>query len=41
MGLYKTKKLLLNKRNHQQNKKAASGMGEDICKHRPPQGVNV
>jgi len=32
MGLYQTKKLLNSEGNHQENKKATYGMGEDICK---------
>ena len=37
MGLYQTKKLLHNKRNFQQNKKATNGMREDVYK----QEVNI
>ena len=32
LGLYQTKKLILNEGNNQQNEKATYGMGEDICK---------
>lgn len=31
MGLYQTNTLLHSRRNHQLNKKASDGMGDDIC----------
>lgn len=38
MGLHKMKNLLHSKGNHQQNKKIAYGIGENICYH---QEVNI
>ena len=40
MGPNQTYKLLHSKGNHKQNKKAANGMGENICKQYNQQGLN-
>ena len=41
MGLHQTKKLLHGQGYHQQNKTAAKGMGENICKLFICLGVNI
>ena len=41
MELPQTKKLLHSEGNHQQNKKATYGMGEDICKRCNQQGIII
>ena len=41
MGLHQTKELLHIKGNHQQNEKKKYWMGEDVCKGRIQEGINI